>query len=150
MGEKTQVDVVNLPPHYRYHPSGVESIEVCEGMSFCLGNAFKYVFRHRDKANKIEDLKKARWYLTRARQRGVDSESAPDRDDERIELVGKIVMSEPDLGVALMLRLISIVALRGDTTRSADDILSEAIERVSMRIEWLEAQENFNGEVHSR
>lgn len=57
-------DMVNPPPHYTGHPSGVECIEVAELLPFTLGNAFKYVFRHRQKGA-LEDLRKAHWYLER-------------------------------------------------------------------------------------
>ena len=33
------VDLVNHPPHYSAHPSGVEVIELTEHLPFCLGNA---------------------------------------------------------------------------------------------------------------
>lgn len=58
------LDMVNHPPHYNGHPSGVECIEVTERLPFNLGNAFKYVFRYRTK-NGHEDLQKAHWYLRR-------------------------------------------------------------------------------------
>ncbi|WP_301154339.1 DUF3310 domain-containing protein [Metapseudomonas otitidis] len=61
-------DTVNHPPHYNDHPSGIECIEVTELLPFNLGNAFKYVFRHRKK-NGQEDLLKAEWYLTREQER---------------------------------------------------------------------------------
>ncbi|MCP1646970.1 DUF3310 domain-containing protein [Pseudomonas nitroreducens] len=61
-------DMVNHPPHYSGHPSGVECIQVTERLSFNLGNAFKYVFRHRAK-NGQEDLLKAQWYLNRELER---------------------------------------------------------------------------------
>lgn len=64
-------DMVNHPPHYNGHPSGVECIEVTELLPFNLGNAFKYVFRHRAK-NGREDLEKARWYLQRELERAPD------------------------------------------------------------------------------
>lgn len=63
-GEQS-VDVVNAPPHYRAHPSGVECIQVTEHMSFCLGNAVKYVWRADLKGDAVEDLRKARWYIDR-------------------------------------------------------------------------------------
>ena len=59
------VDVVNMPPHYTQHPSGVECIQITEHMSFNLGNAVKYIWRCDIKKNAIEDLEKARWYLDR-------------------------------------------------------------------------------------
>lgn len=55
-------DNVNHPKHYTSHPSGVECIEIAKHMSFCLGNAMKYIFRC-DHKNGIEDLEKAVWYL---------------------------------------------------------------------------------------
>lgn len=58
-------DLVNKPPHYNSHPSGVECIEITEHMNFCLGNATKYIWRAGLKNDDIEDLKKARWYLDR-------------------------------------------------------------------------------------
>lgn len=58
-------DLVNHPPHYTAHPSGVECITITEHMGFNLGNAVKYIWRADLKANAIEDLKKARWYLDR-------------------------------------------------------------------------------------
>lgn len=58
-------DPVNHPKHYTTHPSKVECITVTEHMDFCLGNAMKYIWRAGEKGDKIEDLKKARWYLDR-------------------------------------------------------------------------------------
>lgn len=57
-------DMVNHPPHYLQHPSGVECITITEHMSFCIGNAVKYLWRA-DHKNGLEDLKKAAWYLNR-------------------------------------------------------------------------------------
>lgn len=60
------IDIVNKPPHYRNHPSGVECIQITEHMNFCLGNAMKYIWRAGDKhETPIEDLKKAKWYIER-------------------------------------------------------------------------------------
>jgi hypothetical protein len=56
------VDRIN-PEHYREHPSGVECIIVARHMSFCLGNALKYIWRAGRKGDAVEDLKKAVWYL---------------------------------------------------------------------------------------
>ena len=55
-------DAIN-PPHYKTHPSGVECIDITRHMDFCVGNAFKYLFRCGSKGSAAEDLKKARWYL---------------------------------------------------------------------------------------
>lgn len=58
-------DAVNHPKHYTTHPSGIECIQITEHMGFNLGNAVKYIWRADLKANAIEDLKKAAWYLAR-------------------------------------------------------------------------------------
>jgi hypothetical protein len=55
--------MVNHPPHYKSHPSGIECIEITRHMGFNLGNAIKYIWRSDLKNSAIEDLKKARWYL---------------------------------------------------------------------------------------
>jgi hypothetical protein len=66
---------VDHPAHYTSHPSGIEAIEVCGEMGFCLGNAFKYLFRFENKSSPLEDLRKAIWYIKRKLfLLGVDSE----------------------------------------------------------------------------
>ncbi|HFC8548764.1 TPA: DUF3310 domain-containing protein [Neisseria lactamica] len=52
------------PKHYRQHAH--ECIEFTQHLNFNLGNAFKYIWRHREK-NGREDLEKAMWYLKRQR-----------------------------------------------------------------------------------
>lgn len=56
-------DMVNHPPHYTSHPSGVECITITRHMSFNLGNALKYIWRADLKGDAIEDLKKAAFYI---------------------------------------------------------------------------------------
>jgi len=69
-GEDTSVsDLVNHPPHYTAHPSGVECITVVEHMGFNLGNAVKYIWRAGEKGDAIEDLRKAAWYVNREIER---------------------------------------------------------------------------------
>lgn len=58
-------DPVNHPAHYTKHASGIECIQITEHMSFCLGNAVKYIWRADLKNDALEDLKKAMWYLER-------------------------------------------------------------------------------------
>lgn len=64
-----RVDVVNHPAHYTGHPSGVECIQITEHMNFNLGNVIKYVWRAFDKGATIQDLEKAKWYLSREIER---------------------------------------------------------------------------------
>tara|TARA_E500000178_G_C16501367_1_gene521798 strand:+ start:33 stop:425 length:393 start_codon:yes stop_codon:yes gene_type:complete len=58
------MSVVNHPAHYNNHPSRIEAIDIIENFNFCLGNAFKYIFRYQLKGGS-EDLNKALWYLER-------------------------------------------------------------------------------------
>jgi hypothetical protein len=64
------VDNVNHPDHY--NQGGYECIEVMLSIygpevvkNFCIGNAFKYLFRCQHKNNKKEDIRKATWYLNK-------------------------------------------------------------------------------------
>ena len=60
------ITMVDHPPHYIAHPSGVECIEITEHMNFNLGNAVKYIWRSGLKSDSaVEDLRKARWYVER-------------------------------------------------------------------------------------
>ena len=61
--DNTSNDVVNHPSHYTSHPSDIEAIEITGKLPFALGNAVKYLMRSRYKKKRVEDLKKARWYL---------------------------------------------------------------------------------------
>ena len=58
-------DNVNSPKHYT--TGGIETIDYIEAKSlnYNLGNVVKYVSRSDYKGSKLEDLKKARWYLCR-------------------------------------------------------------------------------------
>ena len=58
-------DAVNHPAHYS--PGPYEAINVIEAwdLGFHLGNAVKYIARAGRKGDALEDLKKARWYLSR-------------------------------------------------------------------------------------
>lgn len=59
-------DLINHPPHYTSHPSGVECIQVTEHMNFNLGNAMKYIWRAGLKSDDaLADLAKAGWYIER-------------------------------------------------------------------------------------
>ena len=65
-------DPVNNPKHYADGCS-VECIDMMQTaigwdgvIYFCLGNAYKYLWRHQLKNNPEEDLAKAQWYIDRA------------------------------------------------------------------------------------
>lgn len=60
-------DMVNHPSHYEtgqfecidvmIETQGIKNVQ-----AFCICNAFKYLYRHKNK-NGLEDVKKARWYI---------------------------------------------------------------------------------------
>lgn len=58
-------DVINHPSHYTR--GKIEVIDFIEDqqLSYHLGNVIKYIARAGHKGDKLEDLKKARWYLDR-------------------------------------------------------------------------------------
>jgi hypothetical protein len=58
-------DKVNSPSHYKV--GGIETIDFIEakGLDYHLGNVVKYVSRAEFKDTKLENLKKAQWYLNR-------------------------------------------------------------------------------------
>jgi hypothetical protein len=65
------MSVIDHPPHYNAHPSGVEAITICEAFGFNIGNAVKYLWRCglKDGANEIDDLQKSVWYIQREIER---------------------------------------------------------------------------------
>lgn len=60
------VDSINHPPHYKI--GGIETIDFIEvkNLDYHLGNVIKYITRADHKGSKLDDLKKAQWYLNRA------------------------------------------------------------------------------------
>ena len=73
-------NVVNSPAHYTSHPSGVECIVITEHMTFNVGNAIKYLWRHTHKDG-LTALRKAAWYVQ--------------REIERLEKMEKEAVKEP-------------------------------------------------------
>lgn len=98
-----EVDNVNNPHHYAGSCSleCIEVMKVCCGLEavihFCLCNAFKYMWRYKNK-NGAEDLDKSRWYLNYVERNYIDLEgsdkeviSTYDRlNDLHIDLCDKI------------------------------------------------------------
>lgn len=64
-------NMVDHPPHYTSHPSGIECIEITRHYPFSIGNAIKYLWRAGlkksasldDRQKEIQDLEKAVWYI---------------------------------------------------------------------------------------
>lgn len=57
-------DPVNHPSHYTQYKR--EVIDLTEKLSFCVGNAYEYIFRAPYKGRESEDLCKAQWYVARS------------------------------------------------------------------------------------
>ena len=97
--EAQQVDLVNHPPHYTSHPSGVECIEITKHMMFMPGNAFKYVWRYGLKGG-TQDLEKALWYME---EQAKGLSPVVDRRYPRSDIEDKlhlVLRHEPDSWVA--------------------------------------------------
>lgn len=67
--DRPEVDMVNHPSHYE--TGNIQCFDVIletqgrqAAMDFCICNAMKYIYRHRNK-NGREDIEKAVWYLDR-------------------------------------------------------------------------------------
>lgn len=62
-------DIINRPAHYTH--GEIETIDAIEAwrLGFHLGNVVKYIARADHKGKRLEDLKKARWYLDREIER---------------------------------------------------------------------------------
>lgn len=77
--QRSEPEAVNHPAHYGGADNPYEAIKVIEAweLGFCLGNTVKYISRAGKKGDslteipkkRIEDLKKARWYLDREIER---------------------------------------------------------------------------------
>ena len=65
----SQHDPIERPSHYCF--SRIEPIDVIEawGLGFHLGNVVKYIARAGRKGSRMEDIRKAHWYLGRELQR---------------------------------------------------------------------------------
>ena len=65
----SKTETVNHPDHYQGNE--YEAIDIIEdyNLNFHLGNVIKYVLRADKKNNRVEDLKKAAWYLKRELER---------------------------------------------------------------------------------
>lgn len=56
-------DLINHPPHYTQ--GGIDTFDFikAKGLSYAEGNVIKYITRSRHKGKRLDDLKKAEWYL---------------------------------------------------------------------------------------
>lgn len=115
-------DLINHPPHYTQHPSGIEAITITEHLGFNLGNAVKYLMRAPYKGQREADLNKAIWYLSREtlrRQQAIlDGEPYSAVDREVTGLLDRVAQATACGPSAAALTLIAIAADVPDDTRS--------------------------------
>lgn len=119
---------VNHPEHYNSHPSGVEAIDIVQYMSFCLGNAFKYVYRYQHK-NGIEDIKKAIWYLNH--QQGVILRQHLGCTHTAVNDFNRIISAEPNEEIVQVLKIIYQVSFGDfgyDKLKQAVEILEKIVD----------------------
>ncbi|WP_457095111.1 DUF3310 domain-containing protein [Mycobacteroides abscessus] len=90
----TEIDLINHPPHYTLHPSGIECIWVTRLMTYTCGNAVKYVWRT-DHKNGKQDLEKAIWYLEDA-VRHADPVFLPNWYEEAVDKLDHVMEYESD------------------------------------------------------
>lgn len=125
-------DMVNNPVHYNAHPSGLEVIELTELLGFRLGNATKYVLRHRHKGKPIEDLEKAAWYLRRIEDTSDSTWHVESRPMfKAAEIALRFWEAETDVFTKDALRHMLLVG---------DDPLEEAIEHIEAEVRRLKEE----------
>lgn len=99
-GHENEPDLVNHPSHYE--TGKFECIDVMEEAlgrdvvkGFCIGNAFKYLYRAKRK-NGLEDLKKAQWYLNKViSMEDADNTKDPYEDQKaRLKKLGEKMLNE--------------------------------------------------------
>lgn len=97
-------DPVNHPRHYNLtHSGGMECIDLVEKMSFCGGNAVKYIWRAGLKGDRVEDLRKARWYVERQRD---NDEAESDEFRNECDLHRAAALGFPALEAAAIMHII--------------------------------------------
>jgi hypothetical protein len=90
-------DPVNHPKHYNGHSSGIECIDIAETLDFNPGNAFKYIWRFRDKDG-LKDLNKALWYV----RREIDLLSGEQDGVLQAVALSRVMAHEPNPSVSLL------------------------------------------------
>lgn len=103
-------DLVNHPPHYTAHPSGVECIDLTERLTFCVGNAVKYLWRNGLKNSALQDVQKAAWYIRREIDRRQNREWA---GQSWSSARNRWLNTEPDSNCRSVIQLLTQVPVLG-------------------------------------
>lgn len=126
--DEPSADMVNHPPHYTGHPSGVECIEVAEHLPFCLGTAFERLFSRDAKGNPAENIEQAIWYVNRHNE---TYPNKPELPEEAREALGAIVVHEPHpFGAAMLL-------IAGPEQCGSYDACMEMLKAEAERLRWI-------------
>lgn len=121
---------VNHPSWYTSHPSKIECIELIEHLPTNFGNAAKYVWRCGLKTTEtpLRDLKSARWYVERERQRirlyELEGEPRPKTEVLWRALARRVIDAESEGGALSDF----LVALLDDDFGDMFDAIDRAIE----------------------
>jgi hypothetical protein len=135
VSDSAKTEQVEHPAHYVNHASGLEAISVTEHMSFCAGNAFKYLVRRDQKhaEDPITDLKKAKWYVDReaARLGDVAAATAPIAFAE-VRLNARLIADcEPRLVGCAMIEIAEVAFGGAGDLKRARTYIQREIDRVA-------------------
>ncbi len=123
-------DAIN-PSHYKSHPSGVEAIEVCQHLDFCLGNAVKYLWRAGKKGDFVQDLEKSAWYFRRTIENRKVGHGSPIRSVPNTAALTQVIASESEGSV--LRDVLDLVVQRYASHQ--EPRLADALARVEREIE---------------
>lgn len=137
-------DPVNHPAHYTQYEH--EVIELTSKLDFALGNAVKYILRAPYKGKRVEDLKKARWYVQYVLDHGGTpyEEGDPYWELEIIALAKTyddplivFVLTDPELGLSLL-----DGEIKAAEKEARFDELAKELEEAKKRIQALELEKD--------
>jgi len=133
-------DPVNAPAHYTSHPSGVECWQISAHLPHPLASAFEYVFRHRDKDQPVEDLRKAIKWLEFERLRRREIVTQGHIVPVAIERMERMLEAGHHSGAALDRIMFAAINWMND------DILTAAEQEVR-RLLQMEMADQYAGEL---
>lgn len=128
---------ISRPAHYNSNPSGLECIIVAEKMDFCLGNAWKYLFRCELKGAVLDDLEKALWYVNRSQVFMVSGEGVPDAET--------VLNALQHMPANLALALSAIYQMAFSHSSIFDDAKAKAVAHIQREIDRVKARYEKNG-----
>ncbi|MGP9720116.1 DUF3310 domain-containing protein [Corynebacterium sp. AOP40-4SA-5] len=117
------------PGHYKQHPAfGIECYELTRFMDFTAGNAVKYLWRSGRKGDRLEDLRKAYWYLEHLPAPNISI--IPQQLVDVLAAQARLYLEDRESDVE-WLTVAAILHLILDDRETAKDMVQTAIQRVS-------------------